>query len=92
MNKTLLRIAARRERIVAQAAVQRQTLSRHVEPWRMPLAVADKAITAVQYLKRHPGGIVGITVLLVALRPRRIVTWLERGWISWQLLQSLRSK
>ncbi len=92
MNKTLLRIAVRRERIVAQVALQRQILSQNVEPWRMPLAVADQAITVVRYLKRHPEGIVGIAVLLVALRPRRIATWLERGWISWQILQSLRSK
>ena len=92
MNKTLLRIAVRREGIVAQAASQRGTLAQHVEPWRMPLALADQGITALRYLKRHPEGIVGVAVLLVALRPGRIATWLGRGWVSWQLLQSLRSK
>jgi len=81
MNKSLLRIAVRRERIVAQAASQRRTLAQNVEPWRMPLAVADQCITAGRYLKRHPEGIVGIAVLLVALRPRRIAIWLERGLV-----------
>lgn len=93
MNNTLLRIAARREQIVAQAASQRQTLAQNIEPWRIPLAVADQGITGARYLKHHPEGIVvGIAVLFVALRPKRIATWLERGWISWQILQSLRSK
>lgn len=92
MNKTLLRIAVRREGIVAQAASQRGTLAQHVEPWRMPLALADHGMTGLRYLKRHPEGIVGIAVLLVALRPGRVATWLGRGWVSWQLLQSLRIK
>lgn len=92
MNKALLQIAARRERIVALAASQRGTLAQNVEPWRMPLALADQGITALRYLKRHPEGIVGVALLLVALRPGRIATWLGRGWVSWQLLQSLRSK
>ncbi|MCW9021578.1 MAG: YqjK-like family protein, partial [Sedimenticola sp.] len=64
----------------------------HVEPWRMPLALADQGITLLRYLKHHPEGIFGIVVLLVAMRPGRIATWLGRGWVSWQLLQSLRSK
>jgi hypothetical protein len=92
MNKALLQIAARRERIVALVALQRGTLAQNVEPWRIPLALADHGITAVRYLKRHPEGIAGVAVLLVALRPGRIATWLGRGWVSWQLLQSLRSK
>ena len=92
MNKALLQIAARRERIVALVASQRGTLAQNVEPWRMPLALADQGIAALRYLKRHPEGIVGVALLLVALRPGRIATWLGRGWVSWQLLQSLRSK
>lgn len=92
MNKTLLRIAERRERIIAQAADQRGILAQNAEPWRMPLALADQGLMVLRYLKQHPEGIVGISVLLVALRRGRIATWLGRGWVSWQLLQSLRSK
>ncbi len=92
MKKTLLRIAVRRERLVALAASQRGTLTLAIEPWRVPLALADQGITVVRYLKQHPEGVVGAAVLLAALRPGRVATWLGRGWVSWQLLQTLRSK
>lgn len=92
MNKTLLRLAVRRERILAQAASQRGTLAQHVEPWRAPLALADQGITVLRFLKRRPECIVGVALLLVTLRPGGIATWLGRGWVSWQLLESLRSK
>lgn len=92
MNKTLLQLAVRRERIIALVATQRGVLAQAVEPWRMPLALADQGISVMRYLKRHPEGIVGIAVLLAALRPGRIATWLGRGWVSWQLLQTLRNK
>lgn len=92
MNKTLSRLAVRREQIVAVAASQRWTLAQQVEPWRIPLALADQGVTALRYLKRHPEVIIVASLFLAALRPKRIATWLGRGWVSWQLLQTLRSK
>lgn len=92
MTKPLLRIAERRERIIARVALQRGMLAQNVEPWRVPLELADQGISVLRYLKRHPEGIVGVAVLLAALRPGRIATWLGRGWASWRLLQTLRSK
>lgn len=92
MNKTLLSIAARRERTVALVASQRGALAQTIEPWRVPLALADRGITVVRYLKRHPEGLVGFAVLLAALRPGRVASWLGRGLVSWQLLQTLRNK
>ncbi|PIQ31206.1 MAG: hypothetical protein COS35_10860 [Zetaproteobacteria bacterium CG02_land_8_20_14_3_00_50_9] len=92
MSRTLLRIAMQREAIVAQAASQRGTLAHMIEPWRMPLSLADQGVTALRYLQRHPAGIVGAAVLLVAIRPGHMASWIGRGWVSWQLLQTLRSK
>jgi len=92
MNRTLLQIAARREQLLARTALQRGLLAQVVEPWRMPLSLADQGITALRYLKRHPASIVSVTAVLVVLRPKRIATWLGRAWVSWQLLQRLHSK
>jgi len=44
MNEKLLRLAERRERLIAQAAAQRVALAQSIEPWRIPLAVADQGL------------------------------------------------
>ena len=92
MNANLVRLAERRERLVAQAAMQRRTLAQDVEPWRIPLALADQGLTALRYIKSHPEWIVGVVVLLAALRPRRVGKWLGRGWVSWQVMHRLRGR
>lgn len=90
MNDKLIRLAERRERLVAQAAAQRMTLAQSIEPWRTPLARADQGLAALRYIKSHPAWIVGGVVLLAALRPNRIGKWLGRGWVTWQMMRKLR--
>lgn len=89
MNKKRLRLAERRERLVAQASAQRAALAENVEPWRMPLALADQGLSALRYIRRHPEWIAGIVVLIAALRPRRAGKWLGRGWVTWQVMHKL---
>lgn len=88
MNKTQL--TERRERLIAEAAAQRATLARCIEPWRAPLAVADKGVSALHFLKQHPALLAGGGILLAALRPVRVVRWLRRGWVAWRVLRGLR--
>jgi len=92
MNQNLIRLAERRERLVARAAAQRMALAQSIEPWRIPLAVADQGLAALRFLKRHPAWIVGGGVLIAALRPVRVVKWLRRGWVAWQLMHRLRGR
>jgi len=90
MNKKLIRLTERRERLVNRAAAQRVALAQNIEPWRIPLALADQGLTALRYIKRNPEWIVGVVVLLAALRPGRVGKWLGRGWVTWQMLCTLR--
>lgn len=90
MNANMTRLAERRERLLAQAAAQRRTLAQNIEPWRIPLALADQGLTALRYIKSHPEWIVGVVAVLAVLRPRRVGKWLGRGWVSWQVLHRLR--
>jgi CHAD domain-containing protein len=92
MSEKLHRLAERRERLVAQAAAQRMALAQSIEPWRIPLAVADQGLAALRFLKRHPAWIVGGGILIAALRPVRVVKWLRRGWVAWQILHNLRGR
>jgi hypothetical protein len=89
MNAKLARLHERRERLIAQAAEQRRTLGRDLESWRIPLALADRGLNAVRYVKSHPQWIIGGVVLLAALRPRRVGKWLGRGLVSWQVVHRL---
>lgn len=92
MNEKLIRLTERRERLVAQAAVQRMTLAQNIEPWRVPLARVDQGLAALRYIKSHPAWIVGGSALLGALRPGRVGKWLRRGWVAWQMTQKLRGR
>jgi hypothetical protein len=92
MNDKLIRLAERRERLVAQAAAQRVVLTQNIEPWRQPLARADQGLAALRYIRSHPAWIVGGVVLLAVLRLGRIGKWLGRGWVTWQMMHKLRGR
>ena len=86
------RLAERRERLISLAASQRIALAESIEPWRTPLAIADRGLEALRYLKRHPGWIVAGAATLVALRPVPIGKWLRRGWAAWLVMRKLRGR
>lgn len=92
MNDKLIRLAERRERLVAQAAAQRVALAQNIEPWRVPLALADQGLAALRFIKRHPAWMVGGVVMFAALRPGNVGKWLRRGWVTWQIMHKLRSR
>jgi hypothetical protein len=92
MNKKLILVAERRERLVAQAAAQRGALARDIEPLRIPLALTDHGLAALRYIRSHPKWMVGGIILLAILQPRHVGKWLGRGWVSWQILHRLRGE
>lgn len=91
MSKKLAQLAARRELLVARAAEQRNTLGECVEPWRIPLARADQGLRVLRYIQAHPILIVGAGLLFAALPLGRAGKWASRGWMVWQMVNSLRA-
>ena len=92
MANRMQHLAQRRAALVEQADAQRAALGRAIEPWRTPLALTDQGLNALQYVRHHPQWLVGGVLLLAVLRPRGLGTWLGRGWVSWQLLNRLRTR
>ncbi|MHB1186343.1 YqjK-like family protein [Thiobacillus sp.] len=92
MNRKRTRLAERRSLLIAQAAAQRTALATNMAPWRARLALADRGIAAVRYVRSHPALMVGAALLVAALRPRRAGTWLQRGLLAWQIGRRLRSR
>ena len=92
MNGKLTQLAERRKRLVAQAELQRALLTTNLAPWRERLSLADRGIAAVRFVRSHPALILGVALLIAALRPRRAGTWLQRGLLAWQIGRRLRSR
>jgi len=92
MNGKLTPLAERRKLLIAQAEAQRTLLTINLAPWRERLSLADRAIGAVRYVRSHPALILGVALLVAALRPRRAGTWLQRGLLAWQIGRRLRSR
>jgi hypothetical protein len=92
MNANLTRLAERREHLVAQAAAQRMALARDIEPWRAPLAWADRGWDTLRTLTSHPVWLAGGVAVLAMLRLDGVGKWLRRGWITWQVVQKLRGR
>ena len=93
MNEKLLKLAQRRERLVLEAAKQRVQLAQAVEVWREPLALAEQALAAISFIKKHPILIAASTALLVKLVRRSFIgKWLGRGMMAWQFVRKLQSR
>ena len=92
MSEKLIRLAERRATLIARAENQRDTLGRAANQWRKPLAFADQGVSALHYLKQHPGLLAGSALVLALLRPRRVGKWAQRGWLAWRITRSIRRK
>lgn len=91
-NSKLVAIEARRQILIEAAAAQRVALSQDIEPWRAPLALADHGLRVLRVVRRHPQWLIGAVAVYAVFRPRNIGRWLQRGWLGWQLAQSLRTR
>lgn len=85
-------LIARRKLLVAQSALQRATLAQGIAPWQSRLALLDRGIAAVRYVRRYPGALAAAGLLVAALRPYRAAAWLERGWVLWQVGRGLLNR
>ncbi len=73
MSDKLHSLAERREYLVTEVAAQRLLLSQNFETWRAPLALADRGLAAVRYIKSHPIWVTGASIgLFTVVRPSRI--------------------
>jgi hypothetical protein len=92
MSQRLIELAVRRERLVARIAAQRGELSGYLVPVKNACAVADKGVAAARYLQRHPWLVASAVAVTVAVRPRKAITWLKRGWFAWKFVRNLRQR
>lgn len=92
MSERLIKLAERRATLIARADNQRDALAIAVEPWRKPLALADRGLAIANYLRQQPALLAGGAALTMLLRPRRILKWTQRGWLAWRFITSIKRK
>ena len=83
-------LAQRQLALRLRSAELRVTLAHQAQALQAPLAVADQAVTGVQWLREHPQWPAAALALLAVLRPRRALAWATRLWWGWGLYQKAR--
>jgi hypothetical protein len=94
MRARLIVLAERRARLQARAQSEREMLAAALTPTDGAALAAVSAYRAVrralEEARRHPLFMAIGVALLVALRPRRALGWLARGWSLWRLYRGAR--
>jgi hypothetical protein len=85
----MVEAALHRERLIARADAQRAVVSEGFRQLRGPIAIADGAISAVQYLKAHPVLVATAVAALVAFRGRGAVSFAGRALSIWRVWRSI---
>ena len=82
---SLIRLAERRAQLQQRASAERESLA-------AVMARSDEAALLLQRLRRmidelrnRPWIVAGGVALLVALRPKRALGWLLKGWSAWRM-------
>ena len=84
MNRRLAQRYVRRERLLAQAAAQRDEVALLLAPLAGPLALADRGVAAAAYLRAHPELVLIAATALVVLSPKRALRWARRSYAVWR--------
>lgn len=83
MNERMLELRQRRGELLARIEVQRGQLAKIAESWEGPLALADRVVSILRFLRGHPL-LVGGAAVLVALRRRGVAGLFGRAWQVWK--------
>ena len=81
-------LAARRQKLIARCAEQREDMIRHGQSVTHSMSVLDSAMHYFHRIKQHPVWIIGAVLGVLALRPLRIAGLMQgsavalRNWRS----------
>ncbi len=93
MNENKHRLAQRRENLILEIAEQRVALAQTVGVLRPSLAIADKGIVVIKFMRSHPFLMLsGGAILLKVLRRHHIGKWFRGGWLALRLIRKLNNK
>ncbi len=89
-REQMAEIMRQRERLLVRCEAQRVEISALVSRWEKPLALADRAIAAVGYLREHPVVLGSLVALLAVIQRRGWWLWARRGYLLWRSYVAFR--
>jgi hypothetical protein len=91
MADTPLEVLARRkEALIARSQAQRTALAVGGRVLVRPMALVDRGLSMVDYVKERPLLLLAGAAVAAAVRPRRAFGLLGRGWMLWRAVQAWR--
>jgi len=83
MNSKMSAVMQRRGELLARIAAQREQAAEIGARWQAPLALADKGLAVVRFLRSHPALVAGVAALFV-IRRRNVAGLVKGGWRVWK--------
>ena len=77
-------LAARRERLLERCARQREDLANAVADLQRPIAVVDRVLGGIRFLRAHPLVLLAGVATVTALRRRDLVALAVRAAAAWR--------
>ena len=89
INRYQIIAGQRRLHLIALCAAQRDELQSLVARMEGPVAVVDRGLSVVRYVRARPVVIGVLAALLAATRGRGAWKWAQRGVLAWRAWRTL---
>ena len=87
----MIEVMRQRERLLARCNAQRGEIAALARQLEGPLAIVDRVIASINYLRQHPV-VLGVLVALLAIVQRRgWWGWAQRGFVLWRAYRAFRN-
>jgi hypothetical protein len=87
MNEKLFELSQRRSELLARIAAQREQMAEIEAEWDAPLALADKGMAGVRFLRHHPLLVAGVMTLFLIRRSSAAGLM----WGAWRVWKGYRN-
>lgn len=93
MNDSMFKLMQNRSKLLAKIAAQRGQMTEIEAEWRAPLALADRGVAVVRFLRCHPLLVSGaMAIILFHRRSMTGMTGLMWGvWRTWKSYRDFTS-
>ncbi|NMM12653.1 MAG: hypothetical protein HHJ17_03785 [Rhodoferax sp.] len=84
-------LVQQQQRLLMRSVALRNNLTDQAQVFKRPLAVADQARAALQWLYRNPQWPIGALVVVAVLKPQRAIIWSSRFLLAWRSFKRVRN-